>query len=178
MKRGFGSDNHSGISPEVLEAIAQANNGHALAYGDDEYSGMTRKLFKQQFGEAAEVYPVFNGTGANTLCIDAMVRSHEAVICAETAHINVDECGSIQRVVGCRLLPVPTPDGKLTPELIRTQMHGFGFQHHSQPKVISITQPTELGTLYTLEEIRAIADLLLSYLMAFVSASSAFSYSL
>ena len=159
MKRGFGSDNHSGISPEVLEAIAQANIGHALAYGDDEYSGMTRQLFKQQFGEAAEVYPVFNGTGANTLCIDAMVRSHEAVICAETAHINVDECGSIQRVVGCRLLPVPTPDGKLTPELIRTQMHGFGFQHHSQPKVISITQPTELGTLYTLEEIRAIADL-------------------
>ncbi|MBO7465063.1 MAG: aminotransferase class V-fold PLP-dependent enzyme, partial [Bacteroidales bacterium] len=159
MKRGFGSDNHSGISPEVLEAIAQANDGHALAYGDDEYSGITRQLFKQQFGEAAEVYTVFNGTGANTLCIDAMVRSHEAVICAETAHINVDECGSIQRVVGCRLLPVPTPEGKLTLELIRTQMHGFGFQHHSQPKVISITQPTELGTLYTLEEIRAIADL-------------------
>ena len=159
MKRGFGSDNHSGISPEVLEAIAQANYDHALAYGDDEYSAMTRHLFKQQFGEAAEVYPVFNGTGANTLCIDAMVRSHEAVICAETAHINVDECGSIQRVVGCRLLPVPTPDGKLTPELIRTQMHGFGFQHHSQPKVISITQPTELGTLYTLDEIKAIAEL-------------------
>ncbi|MBO4403636.1 MAG: low specificity L-threonine aldolase [Bacteroidales bacterium] len=159
MKRGFGSDNHAGISPEVLEAIAQANNGHALAYGEDSFSGQTRQMFKQQFGEAAEAYLVFNGTGANTLCIDAMVRSHEAVVCAETAHINVDECGSIQRVVGCRLLPVPTPDGKLTPELVRTQLHGFGFQHHSQPKVISITQPTELGTLYTLDEVKAIAEL-------------------
>ncbi|MBO4282245.1 MAG: low specificity L-threonine aldolase [Bacteroidales bacterium] len=159
MKRGFGSDNHSGVSPEVLEAIAQANREHALAYGEDAYSEQTRSLFKQQFGETAEAYLVFNGTGANTLCIDAMTRSHEAVVCAETAHINVDECGSIQRVVGCRLLPVPTPDGKLTPALIQTQLHGFGFQHHSQPKVVSITQPTELGTLYTLEEIQAIAEL-------------------
>lgn len=159
MKKGFGSDNHSGISPEVLEAITQANTGHALAYGEDEFCTETLHLFRQQFGEKAEVHFVFNGTGANTLCIDAMTRSHEAVICAESAHINVDECGSIQRVVGCRLLPVPTPDGKLTPELIRTQLHGFGFQHHSQPKVISITQPTELGTLYSLAEIRAIVEL-------------------
>lgn len=159
MKKGFGSDNHSGISPEVLKAIAEANQGHALAYGDDDFCEETRLLFKQHFGETAEPFLVFNGTGANTLCIDAMVRSHEAVICADTAHINVDECGSIQRVVGCRLLPVATPDGKLTPELVRTQMHGFGFQHHSQPKVISITQPTELGTLYSLDEIRALADL-------------------
>ena len=159
MKRGFGSDNHSGISPEVLEAIAGANSDHALAYGEDSFSEQTRQLFKQQFGETAEPFLLFNGTGANTLCIDAMTRSHEAVVCAETAHINVDECGSIQRVVGCRLLPVATPDGKLTPELVQTQLHGFGFQHHSQPKVISITQPTELGTLYTIEEIKAIAEL-------------------
>ena len=142
-----------------MEALSAANREHAMAYGEDEYSEALAALFRQHFGEQAEVFPVFNGTGANTLCIDSMARSHEAVICAETAHINVDECGSVQRVVGCRLLTVPTPDGKLTPELIQTQMHGFGFQHHSQPKVISITQPTELGTLYSLEEIKAIAEL-------------------
>ncbi len=165
MKRGFGSDNHSGISPEVLEAIAQVNQEHALAYGDDEYCTRAEQLFQTHFGENARIYFVFNGTGANTLCIDAMVQSHEAVICADTAHINVDECGSIQRVIGCRLLTVPTPDGKLTPDLIRTQLHGFGFQHHSQPKVISITQPTELGTLYTPDEIRAIVELAHSHHM-------------
>ena len=101
----------------------------------------------------------FNGTGCNTLCIDAMTRSHHAVVCAETAHINVDECGAPSRIVGCRLLTVPTPDGKLTPELVKTQLHGFGFEHHSQPKVISITQPTELGTLYTIDEIKALVAL-------------------
>lgn len=159
MKRGFGSDNHSGISPEVLNALAQVNTEHALAYGEDEYCQQVQQLFRDAFGGKAEAFFVFNGTGANTLCIDAMTRSHEAVICADTAHINVDECGSIQRIVGCRLLTLPTPDGKLRPELIRTHLHGFGFQHHSQPKVVSITQPTELGTLYTLDEIRAIVEL-------------------
>ena len=159
MKRGFGSDNHSGICPEVLEAIARVNQEHALAYGDDEYCAAIEKRFKQYFGEQANVYFAFNGTGCNTLCIDAMTRSHHAVVCAETAHINVDECGAPSRIVGCRLLTVPTPDGKLTPELVRTQLHGFGFEHHSQPKVISITQPTELGTLYTIDEIKALVGL-------------------
>ena len=163
MKRGFGSDNHSGISPEVIEAIAQANSDHALAYGDDEYTQRLETLIKETFGPQAKVYLVFNGTGANVLCIDAMCRSHEAVVCAETAHINVDECGAPQRVVGCRLLTVDTPDGKLTPELVKSRLHGFGFEHHSQPKAISISQPTELGTLYTLEEIKALADLAHSY---------------
>ena len=165
MKRGFGSDNHSGISPEILAAIAAANTDHALAYGDDEWCARTEELFRREFGPQAKVYFVFNGTGANVLCIDAMCRSHEAVVCAETAHINVDECGAPQRVVGCRLLTVDTPDGKLTPELVRTRLHGFGFEHHSQPKAISITQSTELGTLYTLDEIRALADLAHSYNM-------------
>lgn len=165
MKRGFGSDNHSGISPEVLEAIARANSEHALAYGDDEYTQRLEQLFKETFGPQARVYLVFNGTGANVLCIDAMCRSHEAVVCAETAHINVDECGAPQRVVGCRLLTVDTPDGKLTPELVKTRLHGFGFEHHSQPKAISISQPTELGTLYTCEEIKALADLAHEYNM-------------
>ena len=165
MKRGFGSDNHSGISPEVLQAIADANVDHALAYGDDEYCARTVQMFKDIFGQQASVYFVFNGTGANVLNIDAMCRSHNAVVCAETAHINVDECGAPQRIVGCRLLTVPTPDGKLTPELVKTQLHGFGFEHHSQPRAISITQSSELGTLYTLDEIRALADLAHSYNM-------------
>ena len=165
MKRGFGSDNHSGISPEVIEAITMANSEHALAYGDDEYTQRLEALIKETFGEQARVYLVFNGTGANVLSIDAMCRSHEAVVCAETAHINVDECGAPQRVVGCRLLTVDTPDGKLTPALVKTRLHGFGFEHHSQPKAISISQPTELGTLYTKEEIKALADLAHSYNM-------------
>ena len=165
MKRGFGSDNHSGISPEIMKAIADANTDHALAYGDDEWCARTEALFRDCFGPQSKVYFVFNGTGANVLSIDAMCRSHEAVVCAETAHINVDECGAPQRVVGCRLLTVDTPDGKLTPELVKTRLHGFGFEHHSQPRAISITQSTELGTLYTLGEIRALADLAHSYNM-------------
>ena len=165
MKRGFGSDNHSGFSPEILEALAKANDGHALAYGDDEVTARLEGLMKETFGPQASLYLVFNGTGANVLCIDAMCRSHEAVVCAETAHINVDECGAPQRVVGCRLLTVDTPDGKLTPELVKMRLHGFGFEHHSQPKAISISQPTELGTLYSREEIKALADLAHSYHM-------------
>lgn len=165
MRRGFGSDNHSGISREILTAIGGANEDHALAYGDDEWCVRTEGIFRETFGPEAKVYFVFNGTGANVLCIDAMCRSHEAVVCAETAHINVDECGAPQRVVGCRLLTVDTADGKLTPELVRTRLHGFGFEHHSQPKAISISQPTELGTLYSLEEIRVLADLAHSYNM-------------
>lgn len=158
MKRGFGSDNHSGISPEVIEAIQQANTDHALAYGEDELTVELEQLFKQYFGENASVFPVFNGTGANVLCLDAMLRSHNAVICAETAHINVDECGAPQRITGAKLLTVATPDGKLTPELIKQHLHGIGFQHHSQPRVVSVAQSTELGTLYTLEELKTLSD--------------------
>jgi threonine aldolase len=163
MKRGFGSDNHSGISPEVLNAINNANVEHALAYGDDEWCERTTSLIKAHFGSQATPYFVFNGTGANVLCIDAMCRSHHAVICADTAHINVDECGAPQRIVGCKLLTLPTDDGKLTPELVRHHLHGFGFEHHSQPRAISIAQSTELGTLYSLDEIKALADLAHSY---------------
>lgn len=163
--RSFGSDNHSGICPEILKAIVDANADHALAYGDDEYTQRLTARIRTHFGETASPYLVFNGTGANMLCIDAMCRSHEAVVCAETAHINVDECGAPQRIVGCRLLTVDTSDGKLTPALVHTRLHGFGFQHHSQPRAISITQPTELGTCYTLDEIRALADLAHEYNM-------------
>ncbi|MBR5832171.1 MAG: low specificity L-threonine aldolase [Bacteroidales bacterium] len=165
MKRGFGSDNHSGVHPDVLKAIAEVNVDHAMAYGEDEYSAKVEQLFKQYFGTDASVYFAFNGTGANVLCLDAMTRSHHAVVCADTAHIHVDECGAPQRITGAKLLTIKTPDGKLTPELVKTQLHGFGFQHHSQPKVISIAQPTELGTLYTLNEIKALADLAHQYNM-------------
>ena len=165
MKRGFGSDNHSGVHPDVLAAIAEANVQHAMAYGEDEYSAQVEQIFKEQFGDCASAYFVFNGTGANVLCLDAMTQSHHAIVCAETAHINVDECGAPQRITGAKLLTVKTTDGKLTPELVKTQLHGFGFQHHSQPKVISIAQPTELGTLYTFDEIKALVDLAHSYNM-------------
>lgn len=165
MKRGFGSDNHSGVHPNVLKAIADVNVEHAMAYGEDEYSDEVVGIFKQYFGSQAEVYFAFNGTGANVLCLDSMLRSHNAVVCAETAHIHVDECGAPQRITGAKLLTIKTPDGKLTPELVKTQLHGFGFQHHSQPKVISIAQPTELGTLYTTDEIKALVDLAHSYNM-------------
>lgn len=165
MKRGFGSDNHSGISPEIIQAIVDANSEHALAYGDDEYTQRFTERIHDFFGNQASPYLVFNGTGANMLCIDAMCRSHEAVVCAETAHINVDECGAPQRIVGCRLLTVETPDGKLTPELVRTRLHGFGFQHHSQPRAISITQPTELGTCYSISELHDLAQLAHEYNM-------------
>ena len=158
MNRGFGSDNHSGISPEILEAIGKANTVHALAYGEDEYTVALEKEIKRHFGQQASIYPVFNGTGANVLCIDAMLRSHNAVICAETAHINVDECGAPQRITGAKLLTVATPDGKLTSELIKQHLHGIGFQHHSQPRVVSVAQSTELGTLYTLEELKTLSD--------------------
>ncbi len=165
MKRGFGSDNHSGVSPEIIEAIAKANVDHALAYGDDEYCARAIELLRNEFGTQASVYFVFNGTGANVLSIDAMCRSHHAVVCADTAHIHVDECGAPQRIVGCKLLTIATPNGKLTPELVKTQLHGFGFEHHSQPRAISIAQSTELGTLYTLDEIRALATLAHQYNM-------------
>lgn len=157
--KSFGSDNHSGVCPEAMAAIAAANNGHALAYGDDEITLRLTELFRNVFGPTASPYLVFNGTGANILCLDALCRSHHAVVCAETAHINVDECGAPQRAIGCRLLTVATPDGKLTPDLVRTQLHGFGFEHHSQPRAISISNVTELGTVYTPDEVSQLSEL-------------------
>ena len=156
--RGFASDNHAGVHPEVLAALAAANGGHQAAYGDDAYTARLAELFRDHFGERAQVFPVFNGTGANVLSLQAMSERWGAVICAESAHINVDECGAAERVAGLKLLPVATPDGKLTPELIATQVWGVGDPHHAQPQVVSLTQSTELGTLYTAEEIAAICS--------------------
>ncbi len=157
--RGLASDNYAGIHPDILNAMAAANEGHAVAYGDDPYTAAAMECFREQFGEGIEVYFVFLGTGANVLSLQAATDPYQSVICAETAHINVDECGAPERHTGCKLLTVTTPDGKLTCAGIGRHLHGFGFEHHAQPRVVSITQATEVGTVYRAEEIRAIADL-------------------
>lgn len=159
MKRGFASDNNSGIHPEILKAIAAANEGHAVGYGGDELSEKARQRFKQEFGSQTEVFFVFNGTGANVLGLSTLTQSFHSIICADTAHIQTDECGAPEKLTGCKLLPVESHKGKITPEGIRKHLHDFGFEHHSQPGIVSISQATELGTVYSLEEIKAITSL-------------------
>lgn len=156
--RGFASDNYSGVHPEVLAAIAAANGGHQVAYGEDVYTERLQQVFAQHFGEGVEVFPVFNGTGANVTGLQSMLPRWGAVISASTAHINSDEGGAPERVGGIKLLTVRTPNGKLTPELIDEEAWGWGDEHRAQPLVVSITQTSELGTAYSVEEIRAIAD--------------------
>jgi threonine aldolase len=156
--RAFASDNYAGAHPEVLTALALANGGHQIAYGDDEYTAHLKEVFRRHFGPRAEVFPVFNGTGGNVVALQSVTERWGAVICAQSAHINVDECGAPERMGGLKLWTVPTADGKLTPELIDRQAYGFEDQHRAQPQVVSITQTTELGTCYTPEEIRAITE--------------------
>ncbi|MCK5028679.1 MAG: low specificity L-threonine aldolase [Bacteroidales bacterium] len=157
-KRGFASDNNSGVHPEIMKAIIEANEGHTIAYGDDIYTDRAKAKLYEHFGNDIDIYFVFIGTAANVLGLHAATRSWNSIICAETAHINVDECGAPEKFNGFKLLSVETPNGKLTVELIQKHMHGFDFEHHSQPKIISITQATELGTVYTPDEIRVLAD--------------------
>lgn len=156
--RGFASDNYAGVHPEVLAALALANGGHQVAYGEDAYTENLQRIVRSHFGATAEAFPVFNGTGANVVALQAVTDRWGAVICAESAHINVDEGGAPERMAGLKLLTVPTPDGKLTPELIDRQAYGWEDEHRAMPQAVSITQSTELGTLYTPEEIRAICD--------------------
>ena len=156
--RGFASDNYAAAHPAVIEAIIKVNQGHQVAYGEDESTKQLQSLIKEQFGAHAEVFPVFNGTGSNVAALSALMERWEAVICASSAHINMDEGGAPEKVAGLKLWTVPTPDGKLTPELIELQAYGFGDVHRSQPKVVSITQSSEYGTVYTVEEIKAISD--------------------
>ena len=131
--RGFASDNYAGIHPEVLEAIARVNAGHQVAYGDDDTTAELAEAMKSQFGPAAEVFPVFNGTGANVVALQAMTKRWEAVVCAASAHVNVDEGRAPEKGAGLKLWTVPTDDGKLTPALIDTQAWGFGDVHRAQP---------------------------------------------
>ncbi len=156
--RGFASDNYSGVHPDVLAAIAAANEGHQISYGEDAYTERLQELFIEQLGEGVESYPVFNGTGANVTGIQSMLPRWGAVVAASTAHINVDEGGAPERVAGIKILNVPTDDGKLTPELIDREAWGWGDEHRAQPLAVAITQSTELGTLYSVDELRAISD--------------------
>jgi threonine aldolase len=156
--RGFASDNYAGAHPEIIEAISTANAGHVVAYGEDEYTERLQEVMKGHFGSCAAAFPVFNGTGANVLSLQTLLPRWGAVVCADTAHINTDENAAPERVAGIKLLPVPTPDGKLTPELIDKEAWGWGDEHRAQPLAVSITQTTEVGTCYTPEEVRRIAE--------------------
>lgn len=155
--RGFASDNQAGAHPEVLAALAAANAGHAPSYGADRWTEAAHECFRRHFGPDADAYPVFNGTAANVACLDAVTRPHEAVICAATAHLNVDEAGAPERIAGAKLLTVDTPHGKLTPDDVGRFEARRGDEHAVQARVVSITQATELGTVYSAEETRAIA---------------------
>jgi threonine aldolase len=154
--RGFKSDNCAGIHPEVLAALAEANGGHQPSYGGDIYTTRLQDVFRGHFGDQTEAFPVFNGTGANVIGLQSMTDRWSAVICTEGAHINMDEGGAPEKVGGLKLLAAPSDDGKLTPELIDRRAYGLGDEHRAQPKVVSITQSTELSTVYTVEEIAAI----------------------
>ena len=157
QRKSFGSDNHAGAHPAVLRAIMDANSGDAVAYGADEWTERVTAELRETFG-ADDAFLVLNGSGANVLGLAMLLRRHEAVICAESAHINTDECGATERLLGAKLLPVPAADGKLTPELIAPRLAGRGDDHVAQPGVVAITQSTELGTRYSLAELRKIAD--------------------
>ncbi len=157
-KRGFASDNNSGVHPEIMKAIIEANEGHTIAYGDDIYTERAKAKLYEHFGNNIDIYFVFIGTAANVLGLNVATRSWNSVICAETSHINEDECGAPEKFNGFKLLSVETPDGKLTIDLIQKHIRGFDFEHHSQPKIISITQATELGTVYTTDEIKELVD--------------------
>ncbi len=157
-KRGFASDNNAGVHPEILKELSASNEGHAIGYGSDIYTERALELFRMHLGEETTTFFVFTGTAANVLGLSAVTRSWNSVIAASTAHLEQDECGAPEKFLGCKVLTVDTPDGKLNSKLIETHLHGFDFEHHSQPKVVSVTQSTEMGTVYTPYEIKEIAD--------------------
>jgi len=158
IKRGFASDNNSGVHPDVMEQIHRVNRGHEVGYGGDRYTQQAHEMLREHLGRDAEIFFVFTGTAANVLGLAGVTQSWNSVITASTAHIEQDECGAPEKFTGGKVLTVDTPDGKLKPEYLTRHMHGFDFEHHSQPKVISVSQVTEMGTVYTVEEIRALAD--------------------
>ncbi len=154
----FGSDNHAGAHPAVLQAISQASPGLAPAYGADQWTQRAEEQFRALLGDEARTFFVFNGTAANILGVSLLLRRYEAIICAETAHLNVDECGAAERVLGCKLLTVSAPDGKLAPELVGQRLAGRGDQHRVQPRAVAISQVTELGTCYTIDELSKLSE--------------------
>jgi len=161
--RGFASDNNSGVHSHIIEAMNKVNIGHTIGYGDDIYTKSALDKMKEIFGKDSDIYFVFIGTAANVLGLDAITQSYNSIICAETSHIHEDECGAPEKYTGCKLLALHTEDGKLTPEIVSKELYGFDFEHHSQPKVISITQSTEMGTVYTPEEIQDLSEIAHKY---------------
>jgi threonine aldolase len=157
-RKSFGSDNHAGAHPAVLQAMLAANTGDAVAYGADGWTDAVTASLRSAFRSEGEAFFVFNGSAANILGLSTLLRRHEAVICADSAHINTDECGSSERLLGTKLLATPAPDGKLSPELIEPWLAERGNDHRAQPGVVAVTQSTEVGTCYTLEELRKITD--------------------
>ena len=157
-QRGFASDNYAGVHPAVMDRMGSVNHGHQVAYGDDTETARFQEVVKELFGSSAEGFPVFNGTGANVIALQSAVKRWEAVVCVESAHIHMDEGGAPEKMGGLKLWTVPSPDGKLSVEAAQTQIFDIGVVHRAQPTVISITQTTEMGTLYQPEEIAALAD--------------------
>ena len=156
--RSFASDNNSGVHPEIMKALADANTDHAVAYGDDPWTERAVEAVRQAFDTRGPVFFVYNGTGANVTALAALTRPYEAVICTEKAHLHVDECGAPERIANCKLLTVPSDDGKLTVADVERFTWMLGDCHHPQPKVVSITQATEMGQVYDIAEIRALAE--------------------
>ena len=163
MKHSFGSDNHSGVHPQIMDAIIRANNNFETAYGEDQYTKQVLKQLEDLLGGDCTAFFVFNGTGANIVALQGFLRSYNSVLAPITAHINIDECGAVEKVSSARIVPLEAPNGKVSPKEVIPALTGFGHQHNAQPKILSISQPTELGTTYTPEEIRELADLMHSH---------------
>lgn len=157
-QRSFASDNCAGAHPRVLEALVAANGGHQPSYGEDVYTDRLRDLIRHHFGENAQAYPVFNGTGANVVSLQAMTDRWESVVCAVSSHLNTDECAAAERLAGIKLIPVPAPNGKMTAEAIMEEAFGWDDPHRAAPRVVSVTQTTELGTCYTPDELARICE--------------------
>lgn len=157
-KKHFISDNASGVHPEILAALARANEGHAIAYGHDEHTRRAQEMLRLHFGQGCEVLFALTGTGANVLALHSVLQSWQAIVCGDSSHLHRDECGAAEKFIGCKVLTAHTPDGKLTPDAIRPLLEDTGMVHRAQPRVVTISQCTEWGTVYTPEEIAAIAD--------------------
>ncbi len=160
MKHSFGSDNHSGVHPTIMDAILKENRNFATAYGEDPYTKRVLKQLEELLGGECTAHFVFNGTGANIVALQGFLKGYNSVLAPATAHINVDECGAVEKISSSRIVPLEAPNGKVSPKEILPALSVFGFQHHAQPKILSISQPTELGTLYTPAEIKELADLM------------------
>ncbi len=167
MNHTFGSDNYSGVHPDIMDAIIRANRGHAASYGADEYTAKATEKFKQYFGGDIEVFFVYNGTGANVLGLSSLTRSYQGIICSELAHIQVDESTATEKFIGCRQITLPTKDGKIYPKDIEAKIQRLDDQHHPQAKVISISQPTEYGTVYSIDELKSISSIAKKYNLYF-----------